>query len=192
MIIVGLGHRKYTGKNTVASLIQKTICNTHPGVSVQIGSFAAKLKDICHQLYAWDGMKDATHYEQYPNEKNMLLPIIGKTVRQIWIEMGTDAVRNHVYDLTWVKCALYPKPEPDVLLLPDLRFKNELKAICDRDGIIVKVQRDMIIETNDVADVDLKDFVDWQFVIKNNGSIDDLKKDISFRCLMDRIYWRLK
>ena len=62
------------------------------------------------------------------------------------------------------------------MIISDLRFKNEAKAIRDKDGILIKINRPNIEMGTDPAEVDLDDWDDWNSVIKNNGSLGDLNK----------------
>src|SRR5215831_6539922 len=102
MKIVGLGHRKFCGKDTIAKFLCTEYRLRNPKSNVVRRGFAYKLKQTCYELYGWAGLRSPEYYDQYPDNKEDFLPLIGKTVRQIWIEVGM-ALRG-VYHATWIDC----------------------------------------------------------------------------------------
>lgn len=70
-------------------------------------------------------------------------------------------------------------------IITDTRFPNELKAVKDRGGITIRVNRDFFGENNDIAIVDFEedtlhesetalDCAEFDYVIDNNGTIEEL------------------
>lgn len=55
-----------------------------------------------------------------------------------------------------------------VLIIPDVRFPNEVKAIRERGGILVKVTAPGVPEDTDGADDVLADYDGWDFTIAND------------------------
>lgn len=180
MKIIGFGHRKRTGKDEAARIIVEHFKD----LKVQRFSFANELYRVCHQLYYWDGMKDKEYYEQFPEEKEKVLPKIGKTPRQIWIDFGTKAVREQVYKDTWVMAELYKtgKSDCDLAVFTDVRFPNELQAIHKFKGVVVKVERPSIPKTNDAADTPLEGIQPWDAIINNNGTLEEYKNKVITTC----------
>jgi hypothetical protein len=122
------------------------IAKTHERLpSLRIGklSWAWKLKQICHELYAWAGLREPEFYETEPGAslREVVLPIINKSPRQIWIDFGTPAVREKVYEDTWVDYVLKNEHPYDVLIIPDTRFLNEAGAVMAQGGELLKVVR---------------------------------------------------
>lgn len=109
-----------------------------------------------------------------PILRDKFLHKIGKTARQIWIDLGTPAIRHNVYDLTWVNYLLKSEHGEDVLVIPDLRFPNEVAVLREHNALLVKVVRRSIVPSNDVADCALEFFGSWDHVIENDGSIAEL------------------
>jgi len=90
-------------------------------------AFGDYVKDTARELWGWDGEKD---------EK-------GRALLQWW---GTDYVRANFPDFwadTVVRLAMVIKDDVDYLLVPDLRFVNEI--LCWRgtriDRMVVRVER---------------------------------------------------
>lgn len=59
-------------------------------------------------------------------------------------------------------------------IMPDTRFPNEVKAIKDRGGIVIKVNRDTGLEDSHISEHALDDYNDYDYVIDNNGTIGEL------------------
>jgi hypothetical protein len=131
--IIGLGHYSRTGKNTLANMIGLELAGQAPGMKVRIISFASKLKDICNQLYSWDGLRDEAFYETEEGAalRDIKLQTLNMTPVEVWIAMGTPAVRENVYQNTWIDYALRGNDESDALIITDVRFPNEVQAIRD-------------------------------------------------------------
>lgn len=173
-LIIGLGHAKRVGKDTLAQMVSTNIRAARPDWKVRIVGFADKLKDICEQLYGWDGLRDKDFYntEEGAALREVKLPEIGLTPREIWIRMGTPAVREQVYQQTWIECALRPVDPPDVLIVPDVRFPNEAYRIKALEGLLLKVERPGYEPANDVADRALAAYLGWHAIVHNDGDLD--------------------
>lgn len=174
MKIIGIGHRKKVGKDTLARFIT-TEYKLNPlskDKFVVKRGFADQLKSICYSLYKWAGHRSPEYYEANPDEKEEVLTLIGKSVRQIWIETGNKM--REIYPMVWVDYLLQGTQDADLLLIKDLRFHNEVVAIKDRGGYVIRVDRDQIQKDNDGADDPLADYDKWDMIIDNSGLANDL------------------
>lgn len=187
MRIIGLGHYSRTGKDSFANYLVEKLQRTR----LKVGKipWAWKLKDVCHQLYGWAGLREATFYETPEGAKlrDVVLPAIGKTPVQIWVDMGTPAVRDQVYDRTWIDYVLQTDHGLDVLLIPDVRFENEIEAIRALGGQCIKVVRPGYGPKPTVADRTLVGYRNWDNVIGDEGSMASLEEwaDRYFREILD-------
>ncbi len=170
MQIIAFGYKKGTGKDTAAQFLTTALKTNCPGVKIQRASFAAKLKDICFQLYGWAGLHPGPTYERHRELKEANLPLIGMSPREIWIGVG-NALRD-VYPNTWVKSVLN-KTEHDFKIITDPRFWNEATEIRLAGGILIRMDRDVSRGT-DPAEVELDDWKIWSEIIDNSGSLNDL------------------
>jgi len=86
------------------------------------------------------------------------------------------------------------KPEAKVLIISDVRYPNEVKAIRDRSGVVVKVVRPGIPESDDVADCALAGMKagEWDRFIFNDGDYGDLadKSDFLAQWIVRRLAMR--
>lgn len=174
MKIIGLGHYSRTGKDSLANYLTARLETA--GVTSKKIPFAWKLKDICHQLYGWDGLREAAFYDIKENEylRDVKLPTIGKTPVEIWVDMGTPAVRNNVYMNTWIDYVLRTDHGVDVIIIPDVRFPNEVEAIRELNGWLGKVVRPGYGPRNTVADRALLGWNGWDAVVGQSGKMSEL------------------
>ena len=171
MKIIGLAYKKGVGKNTLAKFIITYLRCEMPGLNVKEISFAAKLKDISYQLYSWAGLQRAIYYESHRDEKEVVLPLIKKSPREIWIDVGNKL--REVYVDTWIDFAL-KEVKADVLIVSDVRFCNEAEAIKDVGGTLIKINRFNIPQGVDPAEVDLDIWKNWDEIVNNDSTLQHL------------------
>lgn len=178
MQIIGFGYRKRVGKDTAAKFLINDLRIRFSNVFIKTVGFSDKLKDICFQLYSWDGLMPGEFYEVEANVylRDVPLPTIGKSPRQIWIEMGTYVGRE-VYAGTWTQYAIRANPA-DLLIFKDLRFANEVDVIHEHGGKVYLVENDRIPYTDDVADRQLKEYTGWDGTLSNQTTLHDFHKII--------------
>jgi hypothetical protein len=65
-------------------------------------------------------------------------------------------------------------------LITDTRFPNELEAAKTHNGITIKIVRESgnTIGTTHASETALDDYTKWDYVVDNNGSLEDLKTQI--------------
>ena len=178
-LTIGLGHYKRTGKDSFANFLLQACRERDPKFAIGKRSFAYKLKQICHELYDWAGLREPEYYETVEGEqyREIVLPEIGKSPRQIWIDMGTKAVRRNVYEPTWLDYLLKGQHDLDVMVISDVRFPNEAEAIRKSGGVLVKVVRPGYGPGPDMADRALLGYDGWDYVIGGDaGSSESLSR----------------
>lgn len=168
-MIIGLGFKARVGKDTVgAHLISK-----HSFVQE---SFAYPLKEyIGRQIL---GFNDKQLYGDW---KEVMDPDWGKTPRQMLQLIGTDALREVVHNDIWIipmkrKLKEHMRNNKSVVIT-DMRFPNEAKLIKNLGGKLVKIHRedpDKITGEKHSSEVGLEEFNDWDLVLENNGSLEEL------------------
>ncbi len=160
----------------------------------QIKKFAGKLKQIASLMTGISVEKfedqdfKKTNMSQEWNRQGM--PI---TVREFLQRLGTDAIRDNLHDNAWVNSLMCDyKAESigkygDVLdypnwIITDTRFPNEAKAIKDKGGIVIRINRppniDDILIWGDKSNRHISETAldDWEFdeVIENDNGLDKL------------------
>ncbi len=181
--IIAFGHQKSVGKSSASQFLDTYIRTAFPDLKVRNSAFAGKLKDIAFQLFSWAGLERGIYYETHYEEKEIVLPAIGKSPRDIWIEVG-NKMREIDVDV-WLKNALSCK-DCDVIIISDLRFRNEANYIKDHGGILIKILRLGTLTGADKAEIDLFGYGDWDYYIENDGTLDDLNRNVEhiFRRIM--------
>jgi hypothetical protein len=175
-LFIGLGHYSRTGKDTFANYLVAALRERAPHLRVLKRSFAWKLKQITYELYAWAGMQPPEHYETKEGEKDrdVVLPALGMTPVQVWVQFGTKAIREQVYAATWLDYLLKTKHDADVLIIPDCRFPNEADAIKAAGGVAIKIVRPDYGPRKTVADRALLGYDGWDYVLGDRGSMEAL------------------
>jgi len=169
--IIAFGYKKGTGKDTIGNFLLTNLRCEHPNIIVKHISFAAKLKDICYQLYGWAGLQSGIYYETHRDIKEVILPKIGKSPRDLWIEVGNKL--REVYPTTWIDFALQ-NVKANIVIITDCGFINEAEYLKKLGAILVKINRDGLVQGTDGREVELDNWNDWDFIIDNNGTLQDL------------------
>jgi hypothetical protein len=171
-IIIGIGHKKGVGKDTVAN----RLVDTHGFIRM---SFADPLKEACRIIFHF------TDAQLYGDLKEVVDKRWGKTPRQILQMFGSDALRNIIDRDVWIKSLRF-KIESKVLaeptkqlkiVVPDVRFPNEAEAIKAMDGgHLWKVTRELL--TNEFSfhesEIALDHFKNWDEILINNDTMASL------------------
>ncbi len=178
MKFLAFGHEKDVGKDTAAKFAMSHLRSNSIFKSVQKRGFAEKIKQICFELYSWTGLMPGPYYDEPENKKlkEVILPLIGKSPRQIWIDFG-QGVRHSTYNETWLDYLLL-NTKCDFLIITDLRFPEEAERIQKYGGWLVKILRPSIPHTSDAADDPLLTYEKWNCIIKNDQDLEYLHTQV--------------
>lgn len=181
MKIIGLGHASRVGKDTFADMLVEEFKRQESDNLVVKRPFAWKLKQIAHDLYAWDGMREPEWYdlEEGAPYRDTPLPTIGKTPVEIWVALGTPAIREQVYQNTWIDYVL-KGTIADMLIIPDVRFPNEIDAIRQMGGTLIHVVRPGVEPRNTVADRALLSYDGWDYRVNNHKGLGELRRQATW------------
>jgi hypothetical protein len=175
-MIIAFGNQKRNGKDQCAIFAEKHL--KERGHPVYKTSFAQRLKDVCYTLYAWGGLQPAAFYETFPELKEVVLPKLGKSPRQIYIEVG-DKMRE-VHPDVWIRCVTDDAglKSNTFTIISDLRYRNEAMAVKLSLGVTVKVLRPGFENSDtNAAERELQGY-DFDYTIVNNGTLEDLDKKV--------------
>jgi hypothetical protein len=124
VVLVGCGDS--TGKDTFCGFMLSHLRMKQK--QVKAVNFAYKLKMVCFELYGWGGLKRPEFYEEFPSEKNKIIPALSslfgaeKSARQIWIDI---AKKCREYDDNVFINSTFDNSELDWLIVRDFRYPNE-------------------------------------------------------------------
>lgn len=112
------------------------------------------------------------------------------TYRQLLQEVGTDAIRNVIHPNAWINAVMkdykgkliYDEATVKTLIEPnwiitDVRFPNEAQAIRNVAGKIIKVIKNRTDNSDHESERSVL-YVEADYTIVNNGTIDDLIKAV--------------
>ena len=139
--IICFAGRKQSGKSSSCEYVYRKLQDKR---SVQIYNFADPLKQICidvlglapRQCYGEDKYKNELVDCQW-NGKQL-------TAREVMQILGTDILRR-MQNNVWVGATIrkIQKDNPDVALIGDCRFPNEVEAVQNAGGIVIKLERSL-------------------------------------------------
>lgn len=173
-MVIGICGKKFSGKSTVARLLSEA-------TGYEVRSFADKLKDVCCVLSGCTRLD----LEDYDFKENKLVPeyleaYCGNadkpTFRAFLQHFGSEVMRG-VNDNIWIDSTL--GNECDNVIVSDVRFPNEAKAIKERGGIVIKVVRDSV-DASDKHQSETKiDEIVPDIIIENNSDLKALQGNVS-------------
>jgi hypothetical protein len=174
------------------------------GKRVLVTAFARPLKDMCIDIlgldpncvYGTDDQKNSfvSHITwdnlpldirlKYSNTRmdhdGRLLPRSGlMTNREVLQIVGTDIFRTMFFDEVWAEAPFNKTYSGvDVVILTDCRFPNEVDAVEDNGGIIIRLTRDTGLNDSHVSETALDnakwDYFDYEYY--NNGTLEELNE----------------
>lgn len=181
--ILGINGKIGSGKNAFAELFAKQLPNR-----VECHSMADKLREVIEVLFEVKmtvtnekGMPFCnTIYNFTQEQKNIYLPKFKKTIGELMQYIGTDLLRNHLDEDIWVKTLFNDtmKNKIDngmIIVIPDVRFKNEAKYILDEGGYLIrlngdpnKIRENSTRDLNHISEIDLDDFNGFDKILDNS------------------------
>jgi hypothetical protein len=121
------------------------------------------------------------------------------TYRDLLQKLGTEVMRNKIHENVWVN-ALFADYLPPVSLdrsdikkehpnwiITDMRFENEAEAIKKRDGLLIRIERMGLSESNHPSETALDKYLEFDYTIYNNETIDDLIDEVRTILKLERI-----
>jgi hypothetical protein len=208
-MIVGVCGFIGAGKDTVADYL----CNFH---QFRRESFASSLKDSVSKVFGWDRellegrTKSAREWRERVDTwwaKRLNMPhLTPRWVLQYW---GTEVCRDSFHNEIWISSLENKlRTTNDNIVISDCRFPNEIASIKNQGGQIVWVQRGELPDWYGTAflanggETDMQEKLnalgihpsetswvgaDFDVIIDNNGSIDDLYKQLKNLVQLDLV-----
>ena len=192
-----------SGKNAFADMVNEIIKDKY---NVVFDLFAKDLKDgVWEDFYAlhtfiyqqyWKLPKEIRDQFSWMNVKKDDFyenkSAYGRLLLQIY---GTEIFRNRVDDNWWVKqvfdrwCAYFSNKEilNGAYIVTDVRFPNEInyfsQLMCPLVTVRVnRTDKDNVFNSEHFSEVALDEYAKFDYVIDNNGTLEDLKKKAEEFC----------
>lgn len=170
-MLIGIGYKARSGKNTVGDYLAENY-------NFMTDAFAFRLRLA---------IQNVLNIRVYSDEdKSTVYPFWGgRTGREILQQFGTEGLREGFDENIWVKLALYESPDGrhrysknDRVIFTDMRFENEAEEIKRLGGIVIRIDRDVAglsgSTGSHASENGLNDYPDWDYILDNNGTLQDL------------------
>ena len=179
-MIIGISGKAGSGKDTAAKMLEVLYAN--PDISYEdfankryknfadilIVHFADALKETAQVLFRLGEWETNTQ-----EGKKTTINWIGKTVRELLQGIG-QGLRDAIDFDIWVKILFANTKGWSNYIIADVRYPNEVKAIKERNGILLRIDRKGAGAGNHSSETALDDYKEWDVHIENNNSIEDL------------------
>ena len=179
-MIIGISGKAGSGKDTAAKMLEVLYAN--PDISYEdfankryknftdilIVHFADALKETAQVLFRLGEWETNTQ-----EGKKTTINWIGKTVRELLQEVG-QGLRDAIDPNLWIKALFANTEDWSNYIIADVRYPNELEAIKERDGVLIRIDRNGAGAGNHSSETALDDYNDWDIHIENNGSLESL------------------
>lgn len=198
--IIAFSGRKQSGKSTSGEYVQRLMNDINPKIDIRTYSFADPLKkNICidllgltpQQCWGTDDDKNSLTSLMWENMPGYIGDSIGlMTAREVMEYIGTKMFRK-MKDQVWVEATLkqIEKDKPDIALLLDNRFPNEVTPILDVGGYVVRLTRNPFNSTSEpesALDPDKYDWNKFSYVLYNNDISIEQKNELIYHFLSTR------
>ena len=179
-MIIGISGKAGSGKDTAAKMLEVLYANPDISyedfvnrkyknfVDIEVVHFADILKETVQALFAIGEWETNTQ-----EGKKVTISWIGKTVRELLQEVG-QGLRDAIDPDVWVKALFANTEDWANIIIADVRYPNELEAIKERGGVLIRIDRNGAGAGNHSSETALDDYNDWDFHIGNNGSMEEL------------------
>lgn len=136
--IVGLTGRKRSGKDTAAQVFEASGYTSL--------SFATMLKAMLATMLEMQGVDEDTIVRMLHDDlKEVPTPFLnGQTPRHAMQTLGTEWGRKLIHPDIWVDATMRAAEQFDRVIIPDVRFPNEVEAVTSRGGWVYRIVRDGI------------------------------------------------
>lgn len=218
-LIIGLSGKKQSGKDDISKHLKeyltKIYCNEK---DIKIINFADSLKEMCinklglsyNQVYGsnedknsftsyyWEKMPFLIRWK-YSKIKFLNIPLVlrkGKiTVREILQIVGTDIFRYFFKNDIWISVLFnkLKKMDAKIIIIPDVRFPEEIYRVIDNSGFIIRLNR-QILKDNHWSEKALNHFKFNKFeecFLLNNSQMNLKEQRIEAEKIMNKIMTRI-
>jgi hypothetical protein len=180
---IGISGKKKSGKNTLGSLIigNLKLKNSEyliKGIADPIKKIAEHMFPEINKehLYGISELRENIISDKFLDYNNNIL-----TVRQILKDIGKLG-RSYNDDL-WINLLIYDylhASDRKCYIVSDIRMKNEFQKLKENKFFMIRIKRNSYIIDNDISEMQQEEILDneFDFVIENNGSIEDLNNKI--------------
>lgn len=186
---------EYIDENVIEDF--KLFCLRTESSNWNINAFARAIKEMVSKMTGCDilDLDDEEFKNTYVSKDSkttyrQLLQIIGTDIGRnlidpnIWVNILMKEYDNDMQAMAPIEAYEYMFGHANIWeyapkwLITDVRFPNEIKAIKDRQGIVIKVLRDIDRDDHESEEA-LNNYHDYDYVIRNFGDLKELMVSVS-------------
>lgn len=187
MYKIAISGKANSGKNTVSKFlidgIQERIGDEFNGGKIM--ALADPIKEMARIMFPDIPRKYFFGPSKYRSE---IIPNSFKneeplTIRQCLIDIGTGLGRGY-RDSMWLdnfdhRFEKYKNTA--VIIVPDVRFRNEFDHLKEKDFYSIRLKRDSHLKIDDISETNQDSIEDTEFdcLLHNNSTLDNLQKDVN-------------
>jgi len=179
-MIVGIGHKKRRGKDTAATALVRELGFKRVG-------FADKLKELAY----------LANPLAFPGEGFVNVQVGHNRVAALVDRHGWEYVKDHYPEVRrflqdlgqggraafgedfWFGEWAASVSEFENVVVPDVRFRNEAERLRELGAVLIRIDRVIPgAADGDISEHDLNEWDDWDLIIPNTGTIDELERSI--------------
>lgn len=189
-MLIALGHEAQVGKDTFAMFLVNHLRRLNwKGLKITREGFADRLYDLAYATYRWAGFQSRQFYQENPKQKEVILPLVGKTPRDILIGLGNIA--REFDPGIWLNAVVKDRGH-HLKIIPDLRKLNEFEYCEANEVYRIKIMIPGRPPSTFQSDVDLQPIPTerWSEIILNDGDLSCLNAkavDFAERVVIPRI-----
>ena len=186
--LISFGYRARSGKDTAASTILKQRGENY---SIDIIHFAKPLKQEVNEMaIAAGGMRELFNklpytvpdWVQYDPENPMDDPLCPLGKQRALLQFHGTEFRRAQDEHYWTKkhAEAVEKTKARYVLVPDLRFPNEMDYVRSSHGVTIKVDRPGLPPATHASETALEDVLDWDYILYNGSTLEEFQDSAVF------------
>lgn len=165
-MIIGLTGKARSGKDTAAAQLVKG--------GFEHYWFSKPMKDACKSIFGWS---DA---HLYGDLKEVVDKRFGCSPRQALQTLGTEWGRDCIGEDLWVDIAKIKMQSAENIVISDVRFDNEARAIAEMGGLVFEIVRGDTEQVNEhSSESGISDYL-INSTITNNSTIEHFNNEIEY------------
>lgn len=189
--LIGIHGKMGSGKNLVSEIIRDFTSN----INFEEKAYASKIKDIASIITGLprdrfedrDFKKSLLPKEWSVPEKTILNSITSfknvsfskqMSIRELLQKIGTDCIRKNLHENVWINALFADYNNKSKWIITDVRFPDEIKAIKERNGIVIKKNGKMGSKNTHLSETALDEYEDWDYVVPYRSDIEELKAEV--------------
>jgi len=182
MIKISICGKANSGKNLFSNILCDALISKISNPKIEILAFADPVKKIAKQMFPKLSNKYLFGSSKY---RSNIVPGAFKngeplTIRQLLVDIGTGFGRSYNENI-WLDVFDHKFQEyqdRDMVIVTDNRFCNEFFHLKQLGFYQIKLLRNQSLKINHASETEQETIKDSEFnlIVQNNGSIDDLRK----------------